>query len=99
MIERRFKTGQEVVCVNKHGWTDQQTGRESDKPAYNEICIVAGYDPRFPSDSSVFLEGYNIPEDSYEDRAFEPLISDAILESELEEIEKQEFAINYDEYL
>lgn len=75
----RFEKGQHIVCkVHKFGWFHVDTGESCAGPDTNELVTADGY----ADDTHVLLKEY--PDDEgYEDRHFEPLVSDEFLRSEL----------------
>jgi len=89
----RFNSGQKLVCINREGWADVSTDKDSKGPAFNEEVTFlkagnAGYIVL------VEYEKTNVPlwlrllgeVHQYDASQFEPLISDEILEAELKEI-------------
>jgi hypothetical protein len=100
MKPQRFKPGQEIVCIKKGSWVGTfartyfgffRTNKkvQAPGPEFNEIVTCDGYD----CDGYVLLVEYNInapnpngPRSAYNETAFEPLVSDTVLEKELESI-------------
>lgn len=89
---QRFKPGQQAVCTHKGKWL-------YDGPAFNEAveieCYSNAVNPMFPDQQYVYIKGYThtFTDGSrvdYNEKFFEPLVSDSILERELEEVIKME---------
>lgn len=78
-MKRRFSIGQQVVCVKRGAWRSRKTGELLPNwygPKFNDICIVTGYSET----GYVLLKGFGI---GFHEIEFEPLVSDAVLASEL----------------
>jgi hypothetical protein len=83
----RFKPSQKVVCIKRDVWMSRRTKKPSIGPKFNEVVTVAGpgHEPgcifivEYPSN------GFSNPA-AYIEKWFEPLVSDDVLEAELESI-------------
>jgi hypothetical protein len=90
----RFKPGQKVVCVRPNSrYTIKSGPRKGLKhrigPRFNEIVTIASLPPGWAiKPGQVLLAEYMAAEMSYDEKYFEPLISDAVLAKELSEIEQ-----------
>lgn len=87
MKAKRFKPGQEVVCVKQGTW-HYPSGRISKAvvPAFNEVCVVEGYKAYNTKMQqwTIYLEGFG--DHGYGESNFEPLIETSVLEKELNSI-------------
>lgn len=94
MKPQRFKKGQEVVCVDDD-WSDDKNYRDSGRvlpnPMKHNIYTVESYCGRYcnvpgPSFKEPYLHivGFVC---CFSQDAFAPVVSDAVLEKELSEIE------------
>jgi hypothetical protein len=85
----KYKRGQQLVCVYKGTWKDIQTQQVEPGPKFNEIVTCDGYNPF--AREFLFLKEYQEgnydgrPQAFYEE-CFAPLISDKVLENELNKI-------------
>jgi hypothetical protein len=86
----RFKPGQEVVCViSPNRWIGSASGRNFYGPKFGEIVTVSGYSP--DNNNYVGFEEYddltNGYKNYYNERAFEPVVSDSELQEAIKECE------------
>lgn len=80
---RKFKPGQEIVCVSTGVWTRSSNGEVTTGPKENELCVVRDYP--FADSPCIRIVGYPWYA-AYYDMYFEPVISTEALIKELETI-------------
>lgn len=85
----RFNIGQQVTVrdAKDEDWTTiEGTGSFSGEyPKRGKIYTVSGYDVPLNGVDFIYLNELH-PEDSFDERAFEPLVSDSVLGAELESV-------------
>lgn len=82
----RFKPGQKITPKVKPNWISANgTPAFGPLPKFGKEYTANGYDSPEGGIEFVFLKECD-PKDSFDDRLFEPLVSDAVLREELESV-------------
>jgi hypothetical protein len=84
----RFEIGQQVVCVRKGNWRRREDYTIANGPNFNEVVTVKEQGER-KGDIVLVEYAYDSRDGrsiAFDERAFQPLVSDAVLAEELSQI-------------